>query len=569
VRTVFLGTSGFAAAVLETLAESPHRPVLVVTRPDAQQGRGRKVAPPPVAVRARELGLEVVQPERLHDEDSLARIAAARPEVLAVCAYGALIREPLLSDYELLNVHPSLLPRWRGAAPVERAIMAGDAETGVSIMRVTADLDAGAVCLQERVPILADDDYGTLAARLERLGGRLLVQALDERPEFTEQDEAGVTYAHKIQARDRTLDFTRPPEEVERAVRALRPHIGARLPLPDGSFLRVHAARVDGDTLAPAGGRVRTDGERLLLDCNGGALELLEVQPPGGRRMAAADWRRGRPDDHLTSYFLDPTLPDRSLDELVARAREEWGSDAEWAPYLSALAYRGGADVLDSARALAAEPDPAARALGACVLGQLGLPVRTFPAESAAALERLAASEREPEVLAALAHAFGNLGEPYGLEILLRLRAHPDARVRDGVATALAGRRDPGAVAALMELTADEEPEVRDWATFALGTLVAQDTPELRDALAGRLADEDADTRVEAVHGLAMRGDLRAAEPALELLAQAARGEAGRTSVWKQHALRAAAERLAELTGDERFSAYAEQLGAPSPAQPA
>jgi HEAT repeat protein len=137
------------------------------------------------------------------------------------------------------------------------------------------------------------------------------------------------------------------------------------------------------------------------------------------------------------------------------------------------------------------------------------------------------------------------------------------------VATALAGRRDPGAVAALMELTADEEPEVRDWATFALGTLVAQDTPELRDALAGRLADEDADTRVEAVHGLAMRGDLRAAEPALELLAQAARGEAGRTSVWKQHALRAAAERLAELTGDERFSAYAEQLGAPSPAQPA
>jgi HEAT repeat protein len=203
------------------------------------------------------------------------------------------------------------------------------------------------------------------------------------------------------------------------------------------------------------------------------------------------------------------------------------------------------------------------------VLGQLGLPVRTFPEESAAALERLAAGERDPEVLAAVAHAFGNLGEPHGLEALLALRAHPDARVRDGVATALAGRQDPRAIAALIELTGDADPEVRDWATFALGTLAAQDTPELRDALAGRLADEDADTRVEAVHGLAMRGDLRAAEPALELLAEAARGEAGRTTVWKQHALRAAAERLAQMTGDERFSAYAEQLGTPRPAQPA
>jgi methionyl-tRNA formyltransferase len=138
VRTVYLGTSAFAAAVLGRLAASPHRPALVVTRPDRPRGRGRRIAPPPVAERGRALGLEVIQPERLHEPEPLERIASVQPEVACVCAYGVLIREPLLSSYELLNVHPSLLPRWRGAAPVERAIMAGDPETGVSIMRLTA-----------------------------------------------------------------------------------------------------------------------------------------------------------------------------------------------------------------------------------------------------------------------------------------------------------------------------------------------------------------------------------------------------------------------------------------------
>src|SRR5690242_9645997 len=173
MATVYLGTSDFAATVLERLAGTPHRPALVVTRPDRPKGRGRRVSPPPVADRARELGLELIQPERLHDPEPLERIAAAQPEALVVCAFGALIREPLLSDYEVLNVHPSLLPRWRGAAPVERAMMAGDAETGVSIMRLTAGLDEGPVCLQAREPIRPDDDYGSLAARLERVSGDL------------------------------------------------------------------------------------------------------------------------------------------------------------------------------------------------------------------------------------------------------------------------------------------------------------------------------------------------------------------------------------------------------------
>src|SRR4051794_1955 len=365
MRTVYLGTSEFAAAVLDRLADGPHRPALVVTRPDSRQGRGRTLAPPPVALRARELGLEVIQPERLHEADVLERIAAALPEVLCVCAYGVLIKAPLLSAYEVLNVHPSLLPRWRGAAPVERAIMAGDAETGVSIMRLPAGLDSGPVCLQEREPIRPDDDYGTLAARLRERSGRLLVRALDERPPFADQDEAGVTYAHKIEARDRALDPTRRPQEVERGVRALRPHIGARLPLPDGSFLGVLAARVDGETLAPAGGRVRAEGERLLLDCNGGALELLEVQPPGGRPMPAADWLRGRPNPALVNFWLDPRLPGRSLDEPIELAIGEWRSDAEWPPYMAALAWRGDEEVLEAARGLARSDDPRARSVAA------------------------------------------------------------------------------------------------------------------------------------------------------------------------------------------------------------
>ena len=559
MRTVYLGTSDFAAAVLDRLAGGPHRPVLVVTRPDSRAGRGRALTPPPVAVRARELGIEVIQPERLHEPEVLERIAAAEPDVLCVCAYGVLIKEPLLSAYEILNVHPSLLPRWRGAAPVERAIMAGDEETGVSIMRLTAGLDSGPVCLQEREPIRPDDDYGTLSARLRELGGALLVRALDERPPFAEQDEAGVTYAHKIEARDRALDPTRPPEEAERVVRALRPHIGARLPLPNGSFLGVLAAAVDGETLAPAGGRVRTDGDRLLLDCNGGALELLEVQPPGARPMAAADWLRGRPDPALVNFWLDPRLPGRSLDELVELAISEWRSDAEWPPYMAALAWRGDEAVLAAARELSHRDDPRARAVAAYVLGQLGVPERTFPAESAAALEELEAREEDPEVLATIASAFGHLGAPHGIETLLRLRRHPDARVREGAADALAGRDDERVFDALVELTSDPEPGIRDWATFALGTLSPQDTPVLRDALAARLDDSDDDTRIEAVHGLALRGDTRALDAVLDLLGEVGPHDDGGNAadtIWKRYALTQATVRLAALTGDARLKQH-------------
>jgi methionyl-tRNA formyltransferase len=305
VRTIFLGTSEFAAVVLERLASSPHRPLLVVTRPDRPKGRGRRVSPPPVALQARALGLDVIQPEKLHEPSVLDQIGAVSPETVCVCAYGVLIKEPLLSAYPMINVHPSLLPRWRGAAPVERAIMAGDEETGVSIMRVTEGLDSGAVCVQEAERIRPDDDYGTLAARLQRLGGDLLVRALDERPPFTEQDEAQVTYAHKIEAADRALDPRRSAVELERIVRALRPHIGARLPLPGGDFVGVIAARVV--IVASEAGRVHAEGGRLVLGTAEGALELTRIRPPGGRPMATADWLRGRPEPRLTDFAI-PTV---------------------------------------------------------------------------------------------------------------------------------------------------------------------------------------------------------------------------------------------------------------------
>ncbi|HEV2813259.1 MAG TPA: methionyl-tRNA formyltransferase [Solirubrobacteraceae bacterium] len=285
MRTVYLGTSSFAAAVLRRLAESAHRPALVVTRPDAPKGRGRKLAPPPVAETARELGIDVFQPANVNDTESVERIAAAEPDAVLLCAFGALIREPLLSRFgDIVNVHPSLLPRWRGAAPVERAIMAGDAETGVSIMALGEGLDDGPVYVAAPEPIRPDDTYGTLSQRLETLSADLLLRALDEQPEPEPQPDGGVTYAEKITAADRTLDPTRPAAELERVVRALTPHIGARAEV-DGQLLGVRRARVAGPG---------EEAGPLAIATPDGALELLEVQPPGGRFMDAAAYLRGR-----------------------------------------------------------------------------------------------------------------------------------------------------------------------------------------------------------------------------------------------------------------------------------
>jgi methionyl-tRNA formyltransferase len=293
MRTVYLGTSDFAVVVLERLAATPHRPLLVVTRPDRPRGRGRKLQPPPVAQRAALLGIETIQPSNVNADEASAAVAAAAPDAVVICAYGALIKEPLLSEHRLLNVHPSLLPRWRGAAPIERAIEAGDEETGVTIMRPTAELDAGPMCLQRTEPIRPEDDYGSLAGRLAELGGELLLETLDSDPPCREQPEQGATYARKIEPEDRLLDPARRADELERRVRALTPHIGTYVELANGERLGVRRASLAAgvDDLAP--GELAARDSTLLYGAAQGALELVEVHPPGRKPMAAAAWLRG------------------------------------------------------------------------------------------------------------------------------------------------------------------------------------------------------------------------------------------------------------------------------------
>lgn len=257
-------TAPFGADVLERLA-ARHDLTCLLTRPDAPKGRGRALAPPPAKVVAERLGIRVVQPERPGAGLDL------RASTVVVCAYGLLIPDELLRERVWLNVHPSLLPRWRGAAPVERAILAGDRETGVTIHETVKELDAGPIAAQEAFPVGADDDAGTVFHRAADVAARLLGAVLDgPAPVFTPQDESGVTYAGKIEAADRVLDLTAPADELVRRVRALSPHIGARAEL-HGRPVTVWRARVAED----------------------GAFEPLEVQPDGGRRMDADAWLRG------------------------------------------------------------------------------------------------------------------------------------------------------------------------------------------------------------------------------------------------------------------------------------
>jgi methionyl-tRNA formyltransferase len=306
VRTVYLGTSDFAATVLRRLAGTAHAPSLVVTPPDSRQGRGRRVSPPPVADLVAELEIPLLQAENVNDEAALERIRAAAPEALLVCAFGQLIREPLLSLTEILNIHPSLLPRWRGAAPIERAIMARDAKTGVCVMRLTAGLDSGPVALRAEVPLGGDEDYGTLAPKLAALGGDLLVEALDLLADgtlaFTGQDEAAVTYAEKIDSAERRLDLSQPAEDLAAKVRALTPHIGAYLELESGERLGVREARaITVQDLEAVGGHPLGRGEvglydhRLVVGTGDGELRLDVVQPAGGKPMPVDAYLRGHP----------------------------------------------------------------------------------------------------------------------------------------------------------------------------------------------------------------------------------------------------------------------------------
>ncbi|MGK2878159.1 MAG: methionyl-tRNA formyltransferase [Solirubrobacterales bacterium] len=300
MRNVYLGTSDFAATVLAKLLESPHAPALVVTRPARAKGRGKKLQDPPVADLANERGIPVFQPESVNDPESAQRVLDEKPGAVTVCAFGAIVKEPLLSAVPSFNVHPSLLPRWRGAAPVERAIQAGDHFTGVTIMRLVEELDAGPMCAQERFVIRESDNYGLIAPHLAEIGGRMLVSALSLADagvdEWTDQldghDEGEITYAEKILRDDRVLSpRSSTAVELDRTVRALTPHIGAVFELASGDPLRVEQARVTDRTLEP-GAAAAEDG-RLFIGTTDMTLELLRVRPAGGKTMDVESFLRG------------------------------------------------------------------------------------------------------------------------------------------------------------------------------------------------------------------------------------------------------------------------------------
>jgi methionyl-tRNA formyltransferase len=254
-------TAPFGADVLERLS-ARHDVAALLTRPDAPRGRGRRLAAPPAKDVALRHGIPVLQPERLGPDLEL------DADIVVVAAYGLLIPQSLLDHGLWLNVHPSLLPRWRGAAPVERAIMAGDEATGVTIHRTVEELDAGPIAEAERLPIGPDDDAGAIFARAGEAAVRLLDDVLPV-PTFTPQSDEGVTYAEKITPADRELDWEQPAQELHNRVRALSPHIGAR-GVVEGRRVLVWRTRVDD-----------------------GRLELLEVQPEGKRRMTYQEFLRG------------------------------------------------------------------------------------------------------------------------------------------------------------------------------------------------------------------------------------------------------------------------------------
>jgi methionyl-tRNA formyltransferase len=260
-RIAVAATAPFGADILERLA-AEHEIALLLTRPDKPRGRGRKLAATPAKETAERLGIPVAQPAKL---DESIEIPA---DTIVVAAYGLLIPASLLEQGLWLNVHPSLLPRWRGAAPIERALMAGDTRTGVTIHRTTPELDAGPIAAQEAFAVEPDDDAGTVYARSAEVAARLIGDVLPE-PDFQPQATDGATYAEKITAADRDVDLTRPASELVNHVRALSPHIGARA-VVDGRPLVIWKAR-DRD----------------------GSLELVEVQPEGGRRMPYDAYLRG------------------------------------------------------------------------------------------------------------------------------------------------------------------------------------------------------------------------------------------------------------------------------------
>lgn len=291
MRIIFMGTPDFAVPTLEALHAAGHEIVAVYTQPPRPAGRGKADRPSPVQVRAEALGLEVRSPKSLKSEEEQAKMAALEPDALIVAAYGLILPQAVLDIpvWDCLNVHGSILPRWRGAAPVQRAILAGDEETGVTIMVMEAGLDTGDMLAIERTPI-ARKDAGELTAELAQMGARMMVEVLADPGAFLAepQPEEGVTYAAKIDKAESRLDFAKTAIEVERQVRGFAPAPGAWFE-HEGERLRILGADVMDFQGAP--GTVLDD--QLTIACRSGAIRATTVQRAGRGVMTAAELLRG------------------------------------------------------------------------------------------------------------------------------------------------------------------------------------------------------------------------------------------------------------------------------------
>ena len=295
MKIIFAGTPVFAAIALDALHQAGHEIALVITQPDRPAGRGLQPLTPAVKRLAQERMLPLRQPTTLRDPSIAREIADLSPEAIVVAAYGLMIPQAILTlpARGCINVHASLLPRWRGAAPIQRAILAGDTQTGITIMQMDEGLDTGSILLQEACAIEPTDTAQTLHDRLAALGGRLIVRALDEPQPSAPQDEALATYAAKIDKREALIDWNMPAERFERFVRAFNPAPGAATS-HDGVNIKIWRARAAHGGSAAPGTVVRADKEALSVACAGGsALDVLELQRAGGRRLATAAFLAG------------------------------------------------------------------------------------------------------------------------------------------------------------------------------------------------------------------------------------------------------------------------------------
>jgi methionyl-tRNA formyltransferase len=301
LRLIFMGTPDFAVPTLDEIVARGHEVVAVYSRAPKPAGRrGLELTPSPVERQARRLGLPVLSPGTLRDAAAATAFAAHRADAAVVVAYGLILPEPVLAAVRLgcFNVHASLLPRWRGAAPINRAIMAGDADTGVTVMEMAAGLDSGPIALMERVPIGPDATAGDLHDRLAALGARLMGRALDdlERGALPRQPqpEAGVTYAAKLDRAETRIDWRAPWRQVHDHARGLSPFPGAWFELAlDGKPVRVKVLRTTQGQGGGAPGTVLDD--RLTIACGEGAIRIVELQRAGARAMAAEEFLRGSP----------------------------------------------------------------------------------------------------------------------------------------------------------------------------------------------------------------------------------------------------------------------------------